>query len=332
MWEYLKDHRKIGLFLVTAAAVEGLVFWLYHLPAAAVAYASVIIAFFGMALAVPDFLGYRRRHQALLRMREEIGVSTENLPVPAGLLERDYHALTESLFLEESRREDQREERMRELTDYYTIWAHQIKTPIAAMRLNLQGQDTAVSRELSEELQRIEQYAEMVLVVLRLDSSTTDYVIRECALDEILKQAIKKFKSQFIRRKIRLVYEPSGCRVLSDEKWLQFVIEQVLSNALKYTPAGTVSIEVLPGSVLCIRDTGIGIAPEDLPRIFEKGYTGENGRLDKRASGIGLYLCSRICENLGHRIRAESAVGQGTRVYLELKPSGSADVWNLSKM
>lgn len=147
MWEYLKDHRKIGLFLVTAAAVEGLVFWLYHLPAAAVAYASVIIAFFGMALAVPDFLGYRRRHQALLRMREEIG-----------------------------------------------------------------------------------------------------------------------------------------------------------------------------------------IAPEDLPRIFEKGYTGENGRLDKRASGIGLYLCSRICENLGHRIRAESAVGQGTRVYLELKPFGSADVWNLSKM
>lgn len=110
------------------------------------------------------------------------------------------------------------------------------------------------------------------------------------------------------------------------------MIEQVLSNALKYTPAGTVSIEVLPGSVLCIRDTGIGIAPEDLPRIFEKGYTGENGRLDKRASGIGLYLCSRICENLGHRIRAESAVGQGTRVYLELEPSGSADVWNLSKM
>ena len=108
--------------------------------------------------------------------------------------------------------------------------------------------------------------------------------------------------------------------MLTDEKWLAFVIEQVLSNALKYTKSGGVITIAMPNPMmLCIRDTGIGIAPEDLPRIFEKGYTGYNGRLDKKASGIGLYLCRRICDNLGHRIWANSSVNQGTVIWLDLK-------------
>lgn len=319
LYEYLKEHRKLLCFLAMASCTFAGVFWLYRIPAAAVGYAAAVCAFFGLAFAVPGFVSYRKRHGELVRLAEEIAVTAEHMPKPRGLLERDYQEAVAELFAEEGRRNEKREERMRELTDYYTVWAHQIKTPIAAMRLNLQGEDSPLGRELSEELMRIEQYAEMVLVVLRLDSPSTDYVIRECSLDDIVKQAVRKFKSQFIRRRIRLEYEPSGCTVISDEKWLLFVIEQVLSNALKYTPAGSVSITVSPGQVLCIRDTGIGIAAEDLPRIFEKGYTGGNGRLDKKASGIGLYLCRRICENLGHRIWAESGPGDGTGVYLELR-------------
>ena len=161
----------------------------------------------------------------------------------------------------------------------------------------------------------------MVLCYLRLNSSSTDYLIQEYSLDDIIKQAVKKFAGQFIRKKIRLDFQQTQARVITDEKWLSFVIEQVLSNALKYTPSGTITINMEAPKTLCIRDTGIGIAPEDLPRIFEKGYTGYNGRKDKKASGIGLYLCRRICENLGHRITANSSLESGTviRIHLEQK-------------
>ena len=204
------------------------------------------------------------------------------------------------------------------MVDYYTVWAHQIKTPIASIRLNQQNEDSEFSRQVAEDLQRIEQYVQMALVFLRLDSDTTDYVFQEKDLDEIVKGAVRKFSMQFIRRKIRLQYEPLHISVLTDEKWLSFVVEQVLSNALKYTADGTIFISLRGPDTLCIRDTGIGIAAQDLPRIFEKGYTGGNGRADKTATGLGLYLCKRICCNLGHTIGAESEPGAGTAILIGL--------------
>ena len=151
-----------------------------------------------------------------------------------------------------------------------------------------------------------------------MDSDSTDYVIREYNLDDILRQAVKKYATQFIYKKLSLRYEPINRRVLTDEKWLLFVVEQVLSNALKYTRTGFIEISMEEPETLGIRDTGIGIAPEDLPRIFEKSYTGYNGRSDKKASGIGLYLCRRVCGKLGHTITAVSAVGEGTTIRIGL--------------
>lgn len=150
------------------------------------------------------------------------------------------------------------------------------------MRLLLQESDTSDSRALAEELQKIEQYVEMVLCYLRLSADSTDFLFREYDLDAIVRQAVRRYASQFIKKKLRLRYEPLGCTVLTDEKWLLFVIEQVLSNAIKYTPSGFIEISLERPRVLCIRDTGIGIDPADLPRIFETGFTGGNGRLDKR--------------------------------------------------
>ena len=173
--------------------------------------------------------------------------------------------------------------------------------------------------ELKEEVGRIDQYADMVMCYLRLDTGTTDYVIKEYELDVIVRQAVRTYASVFIRKRLRLIYEPLELKVLTDEKWLLFVISQVLSNALKYTPSGSVTIYKKEPQTLCIKDTGIGIAPEDLPRIFEKGYTGDNGRADKKASGIGLYLCRRICTNLGHKITVRSAPGEGTEVCICLE-------------
>ena len=143
-------------------------------------------------------------------------------------------------------------------------------------------------------------------------------MIRECQLDGIVKDAVKKFRSEFISRKLHLTYEPLNTRVVTDEKWLSFVIEQVLSNALKYTPSGGITIYMEAPKTLCIQDTGIGIAPEDLPRIFDKGYTGYHGRSHKGASGIGLYLCRRVCCNLGHSITAQSVPDRGTCIRIDL--------------
>ena len=245
-------------------------------------------------------------------------VIAESLPKIDGIKDEDYQQILRLLSEEHSHYRTQTNRKYADMIDYYTVWAHQIKTPIASMRLHLQNEDSVLSRTLASDLHRIEQYVEMVLTFLRLNSESTDYVIKEYDLDKIIKQAVRKFSADFIGRKLSLVYNPVNTMVITDEKWLSFVIEQVLSNALKYTPAGSITITLENEKTLRIRDAGIGIAPEDLPRIFENGYTGYNGRADKKASGIGLYLCKRICNNLGHTINAQSIVDVGTIIDIDL--------------
>ena len=174
----------------------------------------------------------------LQRLAEEITLSADNIPLPRNGIEEDYTRLIHTIYDTLKVSENEAAERLSDMTDYYTMWVHQIKTPIAAMGLILQSGDSPEYSELSENLQRIEQYAEMVLCYLRLDSDSSDLVIREYDLDNIVRQAVRKYSSQFIRRRLKLIYEPLDKTILTDEKWLLFVIEQVISNAIKYTPAG----------------------------------------------------------------------------------------------
>lgn len=316
---YLRRRRlSIGMFflfcLIFLAA-----FLLYELPAGAVLYPALVCSLIGILVLSMDFAADYRKHLRLQELLKLPASLMESLPEVKYAEDEDYQQIIEHLRREQQQLENQMSRRYADMVDYYTVWVHQIKTPIASMRLKLQNEDSLFSREVSEDLFRIEQYVEMVLVFLRLDSNSTDYVIRSQDLDVMIRQGIRKFSSQFIYRKIRLVYEPFHTKVITDEKWLLFVIEQVLSNALKYTPSGgTITIELEEPKTLCIRDTGIGIAPEDLPRIFQKGYTGYNGRSDKKASGIGLYLCQRICRNLGHPITARSVPDRGTEIRIDL--------------
>ena len=212
------------------------------------------------------------------------------------------------------------EERKRytDLMDYYTLWVHQIKTPIAAMDLLLQAKEEDTSA-LEVELQRISQYVDMVLQYLRLDSETRDLDLQRCQLDAVIRQTVRKYAKLFILKKIRLTFQETHLEVRQRREVVGLLLEQVLSNALKYTPPGERSAVFQdPAETLVIADTGIGIAPEDLPRIFDKGYTGHNGRMDKKATGIGLYLCRRVTNLLGHTITVTSQLGQGTQVHLGL--------------
>ena len=301
-----------GLILIFSAVV-----WLSGAGGVLAGYTALLSGVLALLLALLDLRRFALRHRQLSDALKSICVSDEQLPPPENLIEEDYRQLIRALGEEKQRQASAMDLRMSDMQDYFTLWAHQIKTPIAAMRLILQTKPENSATEIEGELFRVEQYVEMVLNYLRLDSDSTDFVFKTCALDGIIRQCVRKYAKQFIRKKISLEYQGTDLQVLTDEKWLCFVIEQILSNALKYTAAGSIRI-FTQGETLVIADTGMGIAPEDLPRVFEKGYTGYNGRTDKKATGIGLYLCKKILQKLGHGISISSEVGKGTRVSIDL--------------
>lgn len=316
---YIKQKSKILLTILLFCIIFAIVFYLYKLPVEAVIYPSLLCILFGTILIVLDFAKIKRRYKILEKLGNMPSAMIDELPSVSNINDYGYQRIIRSLQKEISQLEADSNNRFNDMVDYYTVWAHQIKTPIASMRLTLQNEDTPLSRKLLSDLFRIEQYVEMIMAFLRLDSTSSDYVFKEHNIDTIIRQAVKKYANEFIDRKISLVYNPIDYTVVTDDKWLSFVIEQILSNALKYTQKGSIKIYMNENMMLCIEDTGIGIAPEDLPRIFEKGYTGYNGRSDKKASGLGLYLCKRICKNLDTGITVLSEIDKGTIVRIDLK-------------
>ncbi len=315
---YLLDRRGILLLFGGFAALFAVVFLFYNLPVEAVAYAALLCAAVGAAVIAADFPRYLRRHREMAALLGQITAYTGSLPPAHTLPEADMRDLAAALLAERANLIGRMEEAQRDQLDYIALWAHQIKTPIAAIRLLLP--DGEESDAPAAELFKIEQYVETVLSYLRLNSDSTDFVLRRVPLDDIVRRAVRKYARLFVQQKLRLDFAPLGCEVLTDEKWLVFVVEQLLSNALKYTREGGISIYMQPGErcTLVIEDTGIGIQAEDLPRVFEKGFTGYNGRTGRKSTGIGLYLCRRILHKLSHGISIESAVGRGTIVRLRL--------------
>ena len=259
-----------GLFCALSGV---LIFWLYGLPGEAIAYLLCLCCIGTSFWAVLSFVRFWRKHKILRKMEEAIFVTAEDLPETTTLIEEDYQHLIQRLVRENRQRQAAADSMLEDLTSYYTLWFHQIKTPIAAMDLLLQaGPDRATEMEI--ELQKIAQYVDMVLQYLRLDSTAKDLVLQRCQLDAVVRQTVRKYAKLFILKKIQLVFQETKWEVLSDEKWLCFLLEQLLSNALKYTPeGGKISIFLEGETNLVIADTGIGIAPEDLPRVFEKGFT-----------------------------------------------------------
>jgi len=315
---YLKFRIKTALLLAAFALTFALVFSLYDLPFEAVGYAALLCTASGVIYALFGSYQYYRYHCRLAELQNRITLSIDDLPVPKDLQEKDYQQLIETLFRDKVQFAENASREGRDMVDYYTLWAHQIKTPIAAMRLLLQSEESERNKELMMELFKIEQYVEMVLQYLRIHSESSDFVIQKYSLDEIVRQAVRKYAKMFIYKKIRLDFSDLDCQVLTDDKWLVFVVEQILSNALKYTNKGSISIYMEENNTLVIEDSGIGIKGEDLPRVFEKGFTGYNGRDDKKSTGIGLYLCKRILSKLSHTIKIESEVGKGTKVKIGL--------------
>lgn len=315
--KYIQEYcRDFALFLIFSI-VFSVIFAFYNINTEAVLYSFAICLAIGFLLAAAGFLRFRKRYILLKDIYVNLPLMTDELPPPDNLTQKEMKEIIERL----SEINQQNIETMRSIrcdnSDYFTVWVHQIKTPISAMQMILQNEDSETSRELSAELFRVEQYAEMALHYIRLDSNSNDFVIRRYDIDSIIRQAVRRYAELFIRRRISINCQPVNEMVLTDEKWLVFVVEQLLSNAVKYTLKGSVTIK-FENNILSVSDTGIGIYPDDLPRIFEKGYTGMSGRTDKKSTGLGLYLCKKVCDKLEHKIYAESEVGKGTSIFLDL--------------
>ena len=310
---YIKKNLKIYLLLIVFIFIFILIFYLYNLPFEALFYSGLLCFVAALIVSIIDFNNYRKSYIDLKHLESNILNSMEDLPKSLDIRVEYYQKIIERLHNEVEKLKIEDNKKMEGLVDYYSMWIHQIKTPIAAMNFLLDNEEIDV-KAFRQELFKIERYVEMVLTYIRLGSETSDYVITSINLDEVVRENIKKYVTLFINKKIKLNYVSHETYVISDKKWLGFAFEQLLSNAIKYTKSGgEISINISE-SKLIIEDNGIGIYEEDLPRIFEQSFTGLNGRYEKKSSGLGLYLCKKTLDKLQHKIEITSEVNKGTKV------------------
>lgn len=220
------------------------------------------------------------------------------------------------LEMDKKNRAIEEREKLNDLMDYYTLWAHQIKTPIAASSLLVgEIEDKKVKNQLEQELFKIESYVNIVLQYLRLESFHEDLVLKKENVEDLVKEIVKKYAIFFIQKGLSLNLHDLDRTIITDRKWFVVILEQVLSNSLKYTSQGGIEI-YFQEDTLYIKDSGLGIQDADLLRVFERGFSGYNGRLTQQSSGLGLYLSKKIADELGHQISIASQVGQGTTVMI----------------
>ena len=310
---YIKKNLKIYLLLIVFIFIFVLIFYLYNLPFEALFYSSSLCFIVALITSIIDYNNFRKSYIDLRYLESNILNNKEDLPKSLDIRVEYYQKIIERLHNEVEKLKIDDNKKMEDLADYYSMWIHQIKTPIAAINFLLDNEEIDV-KVFRQELFKIERYVEMVLTYIRLGSETSDYVITSIDLDEVVRENIKKYATLFINKKIKLNYVSHETYVISDKKWLGFAFEQLLSNAIKYTKSGgEISINISE-SELTIEDNGIGIYEEDLPRIFEQSFTGLNGRYEKKSSGLGLYLCKKTLDKLQHKIEITSEVNKGTKV------------------
>ena len=310
---YLKKNIKVYILFVVFIAIFFIMFYLYNLPLEALIYTGSFCFLAALVASFSDFVNYRESYKKLKFLEKNILNDLEDLPKSLDIRIDYYHKIIEKLYEELEKLTQENRQKNTDMVDYYSMWVHQIKTPIAAMNFLLDNEEVD-QKILQQELFKIERYVEMVLTYIRLDSISSDYVITKINLDEVVKDSVKKYATIFINKKIKLNYVSHETMVISDKKWLSFAFEQILGNSVKYTSTGgEITIETCENK-LVIEDNGMGIKEEDLPRIFEKGFTGFNGRYEKKSSGLGLYLCKKTLDKLGHHVEISSKVGEGTRI------------------
>ncbi len=315
---YLRSRLAVILVLILCTLLFVLVLSLYHVETEPAVYAGALCLLGLGVLLIIDLTRFLNKRKTLLMIEEGLPETLRHLPSPTGSLEEDYQALLRDMARLYADRISLDDQRYQQMAQYYTLWSHQIKTPLAAMRLLLSKTDSQEGRALQIELMKTEHYVAMALNYMKLDGPGSDFHFAPAPLKALANEAARRYAGQFVGKRLSLSLQvPEDVVVTTDRKWLVFVLEQLLSNAVKYTREGGVVIHWDQDSrSLAVRDSGIGIDPADLPRVFEQGFTGYTGRVEQQATGIGLFLCQEICRRLGHGIRLQSVQGEGSKAIL----------------
>lgn len=314
--EYLKMKKTSIIGILGVYAILFVFVYLYRIPIEVILYPFILTIVFVLMVLIFDYIKYKEKVNKIIQICNDVSSCYSVKINDKNIFDEYYLDIINELLKENRKQVSQIQKRVSDINDYFSIWVHQIKTPIASMKLKIDNEQID-SLQLASDLNRIDHYVDLVLSFLKFDEEKIDLYFRKTDVDRIMRESLKKFSNDFIIKKIRLDYKLSKREVLTDEKWLSFVFDQLLSNALKYTDKGTISIYYDEDSCLCIKDSGIGIALADMERLFEKGFTGYNGRQYKKASGIGLYMCKRMCDKLNIAISIESVVNEYTLVKLK---------------
>ncbi|MDN7227490.1 sensor histidine kinase [Planococcus sp. N064] len=317
---FLQAIRHQVFVFAGMAVIFGLIFVLGRLPLDLFLYTMELSLFLFTVFLLVQYIRYTKRYERLQELQTANSDKVEKLLESVDPADKLYIEKLAAVMREQREAETAYADRQTNQLDYFTLWLHQIKTPISAISLLNQSSSGKEARQISQELLRLEDYTHMALNYVKLEEPGSELDLSQVDLDGVIKKALKKYSILFIYNGIKLEYEPLQMTVLSDEKWLQNLLEQLISNSLKYTPNGKISIykDSVKEGRLIIEDTGIGIRPEDLPKIFNKGYSGFNGRLYEKSTGLGLFLSRKICERLGYKLDIQSELGKGTKVLIDL--------------
>ena len=285
LWSFLKSEYRVFITLLFVCFIFGGVFLFAGLNMEYFILGLEITVFSLLIFLIMEWLSYVKKEDMAKRI-EELEIENKTL---------------QSKIIDERK----------DLEEYFLLWIHQIKTPITVCNLILGKPDA--DHRLREQMIYIEEYTNMAMNYLKLLERTSDMDIYEVDLDIIISSIVKKYSLIFIEKKISLDYTHTNAKVISDAKWLSIMLEQIISNALKYTKSGKISInfdkELLK---LSIKDTGIGIPSKDIKKIFDRGYSGFNGRVNEKSSGLGLYMVGRIAQILNIKIEVYSKLNIGS--------------------
>lgn len=276
-----------------------------------------------VVLCLITFYITRKRHvNKLLDMTEQLEeryLIAEIMAVPEKADEQVFYQIMKMAEKSMLEKIGEEERERREYKEYIEQWIHEVKTPITAMKLLCENNRSLFTRDMLVELENINRFTEQALYYARSEHAEKDYSIREIRLSNVVHDAIAESKYLLRQSNVAITVDNMESRVYTDDKWVRFILNQIISNAVKYRTAQPVlhffTTEENNQIVLSVEDNGIGIPQSDLSRIFEKGFTGQNGRTVHSSTGIGLYLCKRLCDKLGIGLAAHSG-GNGTRISL----------------
>lgn len=315
--QYLKEKYKVIVVFCGLILCNFFLYFLYDVRMEPVLYTTFLLILFVLPFAFWDMRRIYRKCERLQNIGQMEDPVMPDLWAADTLLEQNYQRVVKEALQAWQDERTKWQKLNAERDDYYTLWTHQIKTPIYSMDLMLQTGDTTPSKWKAELLQ-VSRYADMALKYLQLENQYSDLCLEQVKLMSVAQEAVRKHSVILIAKRLKIDLHDLEAEVLTDRKWLLFILEQLVSNAAKYTERGTIAIYQPAPLQICVSDTGMGIAAEDLPRLFEKGYTGFNGHIHQKSTGCGLYMCKKVSHLLGLTLSISSQVNIGTTVTINL--------------